>query len=171
MPLDRAWPRRIEEKGRQKNGLTPAAETRLVERRMIPNILLIETDTEIITQYSTEPGTVVEIGRKARPIGAGSPSKAPMIIGGRIIYRMEFFAVPSITEEMARNQSKKARKLIAEFRSKTSGLTKRPTMHQILIDRKTMTRMHEVLEKDEAGLWATVHRHWDKIKKKGHESD
>lgn len=66
---------------------------------MIPNILLIETDTEILTLYNTESGTVIEIDRKPRPLGAGSASKAPMVISGRTIYRMEFFTIPAVTEE------------------------------------------------------------------------
>ena len=136
------------------------------ESQMIPNILLIETDTEIITLYCREPGNIVEIDRKARPKGASSPSKAPMVLGGRIIYRMEYFAIPAITVEMARKQSKRARKLIAEFRSKTGAVTGRPALNQTTVDRETMTRVHEVIEKDEIGLWQTVHRHRDRINKK-----
>lgn len=133
---------------------------------MMPNILVIETDTEIITLFSTEPGNVVEIERVKRPRNLKPPSEAPMIISRRKIYRMEFFTVPAVTEEMARKQSKRARKLISEFRCKTGTQTKRPALSQIEIDRETMRRLHEVTEKDESGTWKTVHRHWDKIKKK-----
>ena len=133
---------------------------------MIPNVLIFETESASHTMFRTDLGEFIEIERKPRPRDAPPPSEAPMVIGGRTIYSMEFYAVPAVTEEMARKQSKRAWQLIAEFKSRTSGLTKRPSMHQIEIDRKMKMRLHEVLEKDEAGVWKTVHRHWDPIGKK-----
>jgi hypothetical protein len=130
------------------------------------NILLLETDSEIITLFKTALGELIPLDRKPRPKDMPPPSAAPMVIGGQTIYSMEFYAVPSVTEEMARKQSKRARQFITEFKSRTSGVTKRPSMHQILIDRKMMMRLHEVLEKDESGQWKTVHHHWEPIGKK-----
>ena len=136
------------------------------EGSMIPNVLIIETESEVITFFAPAFGGFVEFDRKSRSKDAGPPSEEPMVIGGQTIYSMEFYAVPSVTEEMARKQSKRARQFIAEFKSRTSGVTKRPSMHQILVDRKMMMRLHEVLEKDETGRWKTVHHHWDPIGKK-----
>jgi hypothetical protein len=133
---------------------------------MIPNVLIVETESEIRMIFTTAVGEFVELERKPRPKDAPPLSASPMVIGGVTIYSMEFYAVPAVTEEMARKQGKRARQFIAEFKSRTSGATKRPSMHQIEIDRKMMMRLHEVLEKDEAGVWKTVHRHWDPIEKK-----
>jgi hypothetical protein len=133
---------------------------------MVPNILVFETQSAIHTIFRTALGEFIEIDRKPRPKDAPPPSEDPMVIGRRIIYGMEFYFVPSVTEEIARKQSKRAMQFIAEFKSRTSGTTKRPSMHQILIDRKMKMRLHEVLEKDEAGLWKIVHHHWDPIGKK-----
>ena len=138
---------------------------------MEPNILLIETDTETITLFSTEPGNVIELERVQRPRDFVPPTEAPMIIGRRKIYRMKSFSVPTVTEEMARRQSKKARKLISEFICRTGTLTGRPSISQIEIDRETMTKWHEVMEKNEAGLWATVHHHRDPLEKKRQTAD
>lgn len=132
---------------------------------MRPNVLIVETESAIITIFSTALGEFVELDRRPRPLDADPPSEAPMVIAGQTVYSMEFYAVPSVTEEMARKQSKNARQFIAEFKSRTSGVTKRPSMQQILIDRKMRMRLHEVLEKDKTGLWKTVHHHWDPIGK------
>lgn len=133
---------------------------------MDSNVLVAETASDIITMFRTALGEFIEIDRRPRPKDMPPPSEAPMVIGRQTIYSMEFYAIPSVTEEMARKKSKRARQFIAEFKSRTSGTTKRPSMHQIIVDRKMKMRLHEVLEKDEAGQWKTVHHHWDPIEKK-----
>jgi len=138
---------------------------------LIPNILVLETDRDIITLLSIAPDKLFEIDRVPRPSNAPIPTEAPMVLWSQKIYRMEFFFAPQITVANAKKQSNRLRKLISTFKCKTSGRTKRPAITQIEIDRNTMARWHEVLEKNENGLWETVHRHTDNIYKKNRKDD
>ena len=133
---------------------------------LIPNLLVVETDKEVITLLSLAPGKVKEIDRVPRPSDAPIPTKSPMVLSRRIIYRMEFYSVPMIEGESIKSLGKRARKLISEFKCKTGTSSGRPALSQIEVDRETMTRYHEVMEKNEADLWVTVHRHRDALKKK-----
>lgn len=133
---------------------------------LIPNLLVVETDKETITLLSLAPGEFKEIERVPRPSDAPIPTKSPMVLNRRIIYRMEFYSVPLIEGESIKSLSKRARRLISEFKCKTGSVSGRPALSQIDVDRETMTRYHEVMEKNEAGLWETVHRHRDFIKNK-----
>ena len=133
---------------------------------MKPNVLVYETESEIITVFVPVIGPFVMLDRHPRPVDAPPPSEDPMVFAGQTIYSMEFYTIPSITEEMARKQSKRARQFIAEFKSRTSVVTKRPSMHQLVVDRDMGMRLHDVMEKDQTGTWKTVHHHWDPIGKK-----